>query len=268
MDTLASFVKRNSFVTFVVLAYLLSWWPALLPDGGLLPHGPLLAALIVVAIGEGRAGLKAWRSRVVHFGTSWQWYALAVAIPAAIALAAAGINILLGAQAPVQIDWTIPIKVLPIMLLLSGMWEEPGWTAYALPHLYARFGSSSTGTFAATLVTALVRSGWHLPLVLSGSIFWSDLLFVIAFQIVFTWLFNSSGGSTPAVMLSHLTSNVIGGELVGTWFTGADWEREAWLRGGVWLLLAVVLLLIAGLRLGRKPGAQMEKTGTGQPLAA
>jgi len=81
MNTVAAFVKRNSFVIFVVLAYLLSWWVAFMPGGGLLPHGPMLAALIVVGIGEGKAGLKAWWGRVWHFGISWQWYAVAVAIP-------------------------------------------------------------------------------------------------------------------------------------------------------------------------------------------
>jgi hypothetical protein len=268
MDALRSFVRRNSFVIFVLLAYLLSWWPALTPSGGLLPHGPMLAALIVVAMGEGKAGLKAWWSRIVHFGTSWRWYAVAVAIPAALALTAAGLNILLGAQAPQPIDWSIPLKVLPVALLLSGMWEEPGWTAYALPRLYARFGASPSGTLVAILITGVIRAGWHLPLVLRGSIHWSDFLFSLPYQIVLSWLFNSTGESVPVVMLAHLSSNIFGGELVGTWFTGADWAREAWLRGGLWILLALGLLLIIGLRLGRKPAQHGDKPGVGQPVVA
>ena len=62
MKTVAAFVKHNSFLVFVVLAYLLSWW--LVPlNAGMLPVGPLLAALLVVGLSEGKAGMKAWWSQ-------------------------------------------------------------------------------------------------------------------------------------------------------------------------------------------------------------
>jgi membrane protease YdiL (CAAX protease family) len=257
VQTLSLFVKRYPFGIFVVLAYLLSWWPALTPQGGLIPHGPMIAAVIVLGITEGRAGLRSWWERV-KAQASWRWYLVAAAIPAALALTAAGINLLMGAEILSPVDWLIPIMVLPIMLLLSGMWEEPGWTGFALPHLYSRFGSTAAGILGATLIMGLVRSGWHLPLVLSGSIYWSDFIFVIAFQIVFSWLFNNSG-SVLVVMLAHLSSNVIGGELVGSWFEGADWMREAWLRGLLWILLALALLIVTNARLGRRTQESITK---------
>lgn len=266
MKTIRAFVKNNAFVVFVVLAYLLAWWPALL-HAGLLPHGPLLAALLVVGLSEGKSGVKAWWSRVAG-GVAWRWYAVAAAIPLVITFTAAGLNLLLGAQLATPIDWTIPFKVLPIMLLLSGMWEEPGWTGFALPHLYKRFGPSAAGTLTATLIMAVIRTGWHLPLMLSGSIPWSDLVFVIAFQIVFTWLFNRSGGVVLAVMLAHLLNNVISGAFVGRWFTGADWVSLGWLLAGLWWLLALGLLFLVGLSLERKPAGQAEAPLVGQPLAA
>jgi hypothetical protein len=103
---------------------------------------------------------------------------------------------------------------------------------------------------------------------ISGSIYWSDLVFIIAFQIVFIWLFNRTGGTVLAVLLSHLLSNVFSGGFVGQWFTGADGVQQAWLRTGLWCLLALGLLLLAGLRLGRKPAAQVQGAPVGQPLAA
>jgi membrane protease YdiL (CAAX protease family) len=254
MNSLRSVVKRHPIATFVLLSYLLSWWPAFLPQGGLLPHGPLFAALIVVGLGEGRSALSAWWKQAMRFRTSWVWYVVAILIPGGIALTAAGINVMLGADVISPVDWTIPLQVLPIMLVLSGMWEEPGWTGYLLPALYNRFGTTTSGILLATLVTGLIRSGWHLPLVLSGSVYWTDLIFIFAFQLVFTWLFNQSG-SVPVIMLSHLTSNIIGGELVGSMFEGADWAREAWLRGALWVIVAIVLLLATRGRLAYRSKA-------------
>ena len=48
MKTVATFVKNNSFVVFVVLAYLFSWW-LVPPNAGMLPVGPLLAASGAIA---------------------------------------------------------------------------------------------------------------------------------------------------------------------------------------------------------------------------
>jgi hypothetical protein len=98
MHTVRSLIKRHLLMTFVALAYLLSWWPMPLA-GMLLPAGPMLAALIVVGLVDGRAGLKELYGRVVRRSGGLGWYALAAALPGALALAAAGLNILLGAPA-------------------------------------------------------------------------------------------------------------------------------------------------------------------------
>lgn len=251
MKLISSLVKQHQLVTFVVLAYTLSWWVALLPGGGLLPWGPMFAALIVVALSEGRAGVNAWWRRGVGRKAAWGWYLVAL-LPIVLNLATAGLNLWLGAPISRPIDWTAPLTVLPIMLLLSGMWEEPGWTGFALPRLLERFGSSAQGTVLATLLMGLIRTGWHLPLMLSGSIYWSDILAILAAQIVMTWLFQASDGSVGVVMLLHLLNNIFAGEFVMQWFTGEAWVRLAWLQALVWGLLAIGLLLVTGLQLGRK----------------
>jgi uncharacterized protein len=267
MHTITSVVKRHPLVTFFVLAYAFSWWPALF-HAGTLPHGPLLAAVLVVGLSDGKAGLKAWWSRMVPGGVAWRWYAVAAAIPLVITFMAAGLNLVLGAQLPAQIDWIIPFQVLPILLLMGGQWEEPGWIGFGLPRLYERFGPSVAGTLAATLIMALIRTGWHLPLMLSGSIYWSDIVLIIGFQIVFTWLFNRTGGVVLAVMLCHLLNNIISGGFVGRWFTGAYGVQQAWLRAALWCLLALGLLLVTSLKLGRKPAVQAEAAPVSPPVLA
>jgi membrane protease YdiL (CAAX protease family) len=266
MKTVTTFVKNNSFVVFVVLAYVFSWW--LVPlNAGMLPVGPLLAALLVVGLSQGKAGVKAWGSQVVRRGGDWRWYAAATAIPLVITFIAAGLNFLLGAELVAPIDWTIPFKTLPMMLVFSGMWEEPGWTGYALPHLYKRFGPSPAGTLSATLVMAVIRTGWHLPLMLNGRIYWSDIVLVIAAQFVFTWLFNRTGGVVFAVMLFHLLNNVVSGVFVGAWFTGTDWVLLSWLLAGLWSFLALGLLALDGPHLGRKQVLPAEIPHMSQQLA-
>jgi membrane protease YdiL (CAAX protease family) len=289
MKPITSFVQRNSLVTFVVLAYLLSWWPVPLTGGNLLlPHGPMLAALLVLWLGEGTVGVKSWWSRVVQRRAAWYWYVIAAAIPVVITFTAAGLNVLMGAQLPAQIDWTIPFQVLPVMLLVSGMWEEPGWTGFALPRLFERFGPSAAGTMTATLIMALIRTGWHLPLMFSGSIYWSDIVLILAVQIVIAWLFNATArkaasgvpnaakggaqkaaaGSVLTIMLLHLLNNTISGEFVQQWFTGADWVRQSWLLAGLWTLLAVGVLLATGFNLGRKSATEADVAAAGQPAPA
>lgn len=107
----------------------------------------------------------------------------------------------------------------------------------------------------------VIRTGWHLPLMLSGSIYWSDIVLIIAAQIVISWLFNASGGSVLVVMLLHLLNNIIAGEFVLQWFTGADWMRQFWLLAILWSLLALGVLIFAGWSLGRKTVVQSETTG-------
>jgi membrane protease YdiL (CAAX protease family) len=250
MFAVRSFIKRYPLAIFVALAYLLSWWPAPL-SGMVLPAGPMLAALIVVGLTEGRVGLKAWWERLIRRSGGLGWYLLAAALPGVLALTAAGLNILLGAPAPKHVDWIQPFIVWPILILAGGMLEEPGWTGYALPRLLDRFKALRYGTLFATLIMAAIRIGWHLPLMLNGSVYWSDIPLMLAAQIVIVWLFNRTGGSVLAIMLLHLMNNTFSGEFVSQFFTGTDAVRHAWPLTGVWSLLVIVVLALAGSQLGR-----------------
>ena len=140
MNTLQNFLKRYAIVLFFPLAYLLSWWSVLVPQagGGILPHGPAVAALILIALTEGRAGLSVWWKRITNWRVSWIWYLAAPAILIAFHLGGASINLLLGARLQL-IDWSQVWPSLMLLLFLGGQWEEPGWTAYALPKLQERF---------------------------------------------------------------------------------------------------------------------------------
>jgi hypothetical protein len=88
-------VHRHPLVAFSVLAYTLSWWGWPLYAAGLSPapvvgFGPFLAALVVLALTHGRAGVGTLLRRVVRWRVGPGWYAVALLLPVAVTGAAAG----------------------------------------------------------------------------------------------------------------------------------------------------------------------------------
>jgi len=93
-----SVVRRHPLITFFVLTYVLTWAPLLF--GIFFTPGPLLAALIVIPLTQGRVGLRELGSRIIRWRVRWYWYAVAIGLPLAIHLLTVGINVALGAGAP------------------------------------------------------------------------------------------------------------------------------------------------------------------------
>jgi hypothetical protein len=95
-------VKRHPIIAFFVLTFVLSWWTWPLYAMGLSPSpvfsGPLLAALIVIPITQGWAGLRELGSRIIRWRVGWRWYAVALGIPLAVAVAGVALSVALGAS--------------------------------------------------------------------------------------------------------------------------------------------------------------------------
>ncbi len=97
MPRLSSVVKRHPIVTFFVLAYAISWSRLPIESVRFLPSGPFFAALIVIPIAYGWAGLRELGSRMIRWRVRWYWYAAALGAPLAVHLAYAGLNVAGGA---------------------------------------------------------------------------------------------------------------------------------------------------------------------------
>ena len=272
MSYLVSLIRRYPLVSFFVLAYVLSWWPAILYALDLLPQpiagfGPFLAALVVLAITQGKTGIVGLLRRMVRWRVAPVWYAVALLLPVAISLTAAVLNVLLGAQAPSSVElggWTGLFSTFFILLLIPGLggtWEEPGWRGYALPRL--QVGRSA---LIASLILWVGLVVWHLPLMIVGELHWSDVVFLLGFAIVFNWVFNNANGSVLIVMLMHAMNNTISGSFFGPMFSGADSVRQAWLYAALWCAVATVVVIVYGPQhLSRKHRKQEEPA---QPEAA
>ena len=228
-----SWFKRHALVLYFILTYAISWLfmiPVALRAQGLVSwqvpyslyyfasYGPLSAALIVTALTQGVPGIRQLLSRLLKWRVGFGYYAFAVLLPIGLfALAVLANRIISGEWADLSLlgevdylPYLTPLGVLGIWLLTYGMGEETGWRGFALPHL-----QRSRSAASATAILAVVWAGWHLP-----AFFFRDTyvemgmigFLLFAFQMfftamVFTWLYNSTGGSLLLVVLFHAVFN-------------------------------------------------------------
>jgi membrane protease YdiL (CAAX protease family) len=216
-------LKRYPLASFFVLAYGIAWaGMALLAAGegslsSIGTFGPAIAALVVTAANEGKAGVQTLVARLFLWRAGVKWYLIALLAPVTLELLAIPLHQLAGSAAP-QFDlgdwlrllpshlvWLIPI-VLFLVVLSSG--EEAGWRGYALPRLQARYGP-----LPASLILGLLWGLWHLPL------FWMPgtpqyglpvpgyVLATVGYAIIYTCIYNGSKGSVLLACLYHAASN-------------------------------------------------------------
>lgn len=263
MNPVVSFIKRHSLFIFFILACALSWWmriwyaldpvnvPLELPT---LPLGPLLAALIMVALISGWAGVKTFLGRIGQWRVGRPWYALVFALPVLVNVAAVGLNLLLGAtvSATTQFPgWSDLLVRFVFIFFLVGLGEEPAWRGYALPRLMV--GRSA---LTASVLLGLLHIVWHLPLFgleydLQNGLPWA--FSVIAFAVLMTWLYQHTQGSLLMPALFHTANNTT--SYFFFWagmFSGGDLLRLWWLQGGLWLGAAIIVILMTGPNLSRK----------------
>jgi len=245
-------MKRHRLTAFFILAYALSWWAWIPYALGVFPNpvasfGPFLAALVVLAFTEGKAGLLDLFRRMIRWRVAPGWYAVALLLPAVLTAVATMLNVQLGAQAPSPAQlgaWPGIISTFAIVLLIPGVggaWEEPGWRGYAVPRL--QHGRSA---LVASLILGVLIAGWHLPLILVGQVRYPDIVLILAAVIVFNWVFNNAKGSVLIIMLMHAANNAVSGSFFSPMFSGADSVREAWLLALVWWVVAALVIVISG----------------------
>jgi len=222
-------IRSHPLVFFFLLSYFFSWIvaaPAVLSVWGFIGGdytiglmlkqwiGPALAAFIMTSFLAGRPGLQDLRIRIRRWRVGWPWYLFVLlGAPALILL---GILVQPGAVAGFQ---GLPPRFLLTYLLTFalvfigvGLPEEIGWRGFALPRLQPRYGPL-LGTF----ILGVVWSLWHLLYFLTpdhgggprsdlAAVFTNFFLFclmVISLSVIFTWVFNHTGGSIFMAALLH-----------------------------------------------------------------
>src|SRR5437867_3306004 len=175
--------------------------------------GPLVAALVVTSYEAGDAGRRALLGQLLRWRVPVAWYVVATLGPVVLAAVTFGMWVATGGSPPpaeALAQWTLlPVFFVYIAFVGGGLDEELGWRGYALPRLQQRYGA-----LIASVILGVFWAGWHIPAwftrgsgqdVISFPVF---ALSATAAAIVLTWLYNSTGGSLPLVILAHTMFNL------------------------------------------------------------
>jgi len=271
VNPITSFIKRYPQVVFWAIAYIVNWggWIMymLFPSDlwQLAIWGIALGGLFVTAVADGRSGVKEYFSRIVRWRVGVQWYAVALLLPLAIRFAALGLNILSGAEMTASFQlppWSEFAAAFLFIFFTISLGEEPGIRDFSLPRFM-----NARSAIAASLVIGVLHAIWHLPLFVFAGDPPIIIVMIIAGSVVFTWLFNNTKGSVLLAMLFHASVDVWT-PLFNPLFSGADAQRQTLWLVGLYLAFAVLITILTGRELGRKPRRTMEAIPADQPLAA
>lgn len=273
-----NWAARHPLLSFIVVAYAISWTlliggffaasaGVLDPEGPLTSvviqvaaAGPLIAAIIVVAAGRGRAGLAALGRSLIRWRVNPLWYALVfLGVPA---LMLAGLSVFYGDELLPRLgqNWSLLYTKLPSDLLFiavfTGLAEEPGWRGFAQPTANRRFQP-----LLAALLVSVVWAAWHLPNALFVQNLTESATHFLATAVsgfLYAWVYNSTR-SVLIAMLLHGAINATNG-LTGALFAGsasAPSPTAYYLISA--LVIGVLMVIVAFLtrgRLGLPPGGQ------------
>jgi hypothetical protein len=282
-------------LVYFALVFIFSWgwWGSLLviAPGGLpegkaegLPFlfallaalGPSLVGIILTRVVDGRAGLKALLARLGQWRVNLVWYGVALLTT----------SFLLSIILPVLATFVSPLFLPAIITaqnpagliafglligLVAGIFEEVGWTGFALPRLQVRY-TPLTAAFFLGIIWGLwhfVGDFWGRADSYGNLYILNFILFVIevtAYRILIVWVYNNSRGSLLLAMLMHVT------------FTGGQYifipvlsplnsiQVHIAFAAGLWLVVAVVVAG-TGKQLVREPDQLSELKAQNSQLA-
>jgi uncharacterized protein len=250
MKSIANLLRRYQIAAFFMLAFALTcaafipWYAGNAEDIPWFTFGPFAAALILSALTGGWPAVKGLLAKIVHWRVGILWYLVALGLPLAIQLVAILLNPLFGSPAPAWSNIPPVLDVIPMVLLFavfSGpLGEEPGWRGFALPRLLSRYPA-----LTASLILGVVWAAWHIPLLLVGDLTVYGTVNAVLAAIVFTWVYQNTGGSVLIPILMHMShQNSV--RYLGKVFVEPDHTQQQWIAVAIWALVAVAIVALAG----------------------
>jgi uncharacterized protein len=280
MSTVQTFIKRHPVLSYYALTFIISWGGFLIvvgPEGipgteeqfeTLLPFvalsmliGPSVASVLLIGFIHGRAGFRGVFSRLLRWQVGLHWYA--VALLTAPVLAAA-ILFALSLTSPIfATDDKAPVLLSGITAgLITGFFEELGWTGFAIPKLRQRYSVLATG-----LIVGVVWGTWHLlqqlwiggtysaalPLALYLPLaFFSLVAQLTAYRVIMVWVYDRTGSLLVAMLMhASLSANTI--FIFTPRATGVSFLTYQWvLAAALWVVVTAVAVANGG-QLSRQP---------------
>ena len=277
MSTIKAFVTRHPVPAYFALTFAISWGGALLAIGGsggmrgttptsdprfayavmAMLAGPSVTGILLTALVYGRAGLREFRSRLLTWRVGATWYAVAL-LTAPVVMTAT--LLALSSTSPAFLPGIFTSDHKASLLLVSlavglsaGVFEELGWTGFAIPTLRRRHGVLATG-----LIVGIWWSAWHLlPNVWSSRAASGDLAmsvfmtatalgvfvgYLTAFRVLMVWLYDRTE-SLFVAMLMHVSITASLLILNPLDISGAHLLAYSFaLAGAVWVVVAAVVM--------------------------
>jgi membrane protease YdiL (CAAX protease family) len=281
MKTIKAFIKSHPLLSYFALAFTLSWGAVLIvvgPSGFLgtkeIPEvlepflyvamvvGPSVAGILFTGLLHGRAGLREFGSRLLRWRVGARWYAVALLTAPLLMMS---VLLALSLTSPVYIPGIfITDDKASVLLsavaggLVAGIFEELGWTGFAIPKMRLRHGVLGTG-----LAVGVLWGAWHFPLfsgssVTSGvvppALYLLVLLFSVlpAFRVLMVWVYDRTGSLLVAILMhvSLTASTLIFMPLATSGVTAVSYDLV--LAAALWVVVGVVALANGG-HLSRQP---------------
>jgi membrane protease YdiL (CAAX protease family) len=160
MRALTAFIAKHPVPIYFALTFTISWGGAVYALIAMLA-GPSVTGILLTWLVSGRTGLRRFLARLLAWRVGARWYAVAL-LTAPILMTATLLG--LSSTSPAFLPGIFTSEDTGSLLLISlavgvsaGLFEELGWTGFAIPILRSRYGVLATG-----LIVGTFWSGWHL----------------------------------------------------------------------------------------------------------
>jgi len=234
---LKNFIKQHTVSSYYLLVFAISWGGILILIGGpghipgtkeqaeklfvpallIMFAGPFISGILMNFLIDGKEGLRKLLSRYLRWRTEGRWYAIAVFTgPILVATVLFGLSLFNQEFLPGII--TAKDKIGSVIfgvgwgLIGGGLFEETGWTGFAVPQLRKQYSILSTG-----LIVGILWGIWHLMIAfwaskyLTGADSWTMfvagfiafyLLALPAYRVLLVLVYDLTG-NLPVIMLMH-----------------------------------------------------------------
>ncbi|MEE4312129.1 MAG: type II CAAX endopeptidase family protein [candidate division KSB1 bacterium] len=196
-----SIKNKNRLLLFFTLVFVISWGAIYIlagPSGFPINEdqamimgiaillGPTLASIIVTAL-SGRSGFQSLFSHLFKWRVSLRWYATALLIaPLSTAVTVGFLSLFTSEFQPNILMSSDKIGLLISAIfagLIVGIFEELGWTGFAVPRLFKNHSILGTGA-----IVGIIWGAWHFPLFWEANSFTTSLPLILLLARLLSWL--------------------------------------------------------------------------------
>jgi len=232
-----NFIKRQPVLSYYLLVFAISWGGILILIGGpdhipgtkeqaeklfvpallIMFAGPFISGILMNFLIDGKEGLRKLLSRFLRWRTEGRWYAIAIFTgPILVATLLFGLSLFNHEFLPgiITAKDKIGLMIFGVAwgVIGGGLFEETGWTGFAVPQLRKQYSILSTG-----LIVGILWGIWHFMIAFWASNYlaaadsWTMfvasfvafyLLALPAYRVLLVLVYDRTG-SLPVIMLMH-----------------------------------------------------------------